>query len=366
MSPRNLILTSLLVVLASAAWTAPVEDAEEADLTEEAENDLSEENEGDDDSAKKEGHPGADQSAAGSSGDRAAAGTSGGTTDTSADYDSRSNADEQRQTNGRGEAYGTATGVSHAVFLSGGQMSFQGGASQAEYKGTEETPEHRFPFRPPGEDSLTEPDVFGRAEGGETASEPSPSTAVPESARRDTPLSSSPSSQQASRDRSQENGNGRPTQPPDKDGASAGPYPLDAVRLQPTAASIRPNGPTPPHAVADLSASTPEMTRRSVYGTEKLALMPGRLVVGAPALTATADTPTWGAETVTVAADSLLSEPTGTSLNPSGGPASREPPEAGLARRRPDLSSAGGFSPAYGSRSQGPEAAENGDADDTC
>ncbi|XP_057684518.1 uncharacterized protein LOC130910896 isoform X5 [Corythoichthys intestinalis] len=307
MSPRNLILTSLLVVLASAAWTAPVEDAEEADLTEEAENDLSEENEGDDDSAKKEGHPGADQSAAGSSGDRAAAGTSGGTTDTSADYDSRSNADEQRQTNGRGEAYGTATGVSHAVFLSGGQMSFQGGASQAEYKGTEETPEHRFPFRPPG------------------------------------------------RDRSQENGNGRPTQPPDKDGASAGPYPLDAVRLQPTAASIRPNGPTPPHAVADLSASTPEMTRRSVYGTEKLALMPGRLVVGAPALTATADTPTWGAETVTVAADSLLSEPTGTSLNPSGGPASREPPEAGLARRRPDLSSAGGFSPAYGSRSQGPE-----------
>ncbi|XP_054619387.1 uncharacterized protein si:ch211-80h18.1 isoform X5 [Dunckerocampus dactyliophorus] len=69
MSPWNLILLSLLLVLVPPVLTAPVEEREEAELTEEVEGEQSEEDEDDDDSTK-EGPPGAHQTAGGASGIR--------------------------------------------------------------------------------------------------------------------------------------------------------------------------------------------------------------------------------------------------------------------------------------------------------
>ncbi|XP_077447410.1 uncharacterized protein LOC144067474 [Stigmatopora argus] len=367
MSPRNLILMSLLTVLVTAARTAPVEEAEEGDLTEEAENDLSEENEDDDESAKKAGPPGAHQSTAGStgggpdapsahdvSGDRGAAGPSRGTADTSADYDSHSNgehnrrggggatpldfneryasAEEQKQMNGRGGAQGTAgrgeaTGVSHALFLPGGHMSLEGGASQVEYtapcsQGTEETLEHRFPLQL-GEESLTEPDVLGHVDE-EAASELPPTSAAPEIDSQDSSPSSLPLSQQAGRDWSQENGNGRQTQFVDKNGVTAGRPSLDAGDLPATVPGTERNGLTA--TPADLSTLAPETTHQDVFAT-----VSSSVTLGQPAgddMAPSTATLTWHAKAVTAATDSLFSEATGTSLNSSGGPASREPPEA--------------------------------------
>ncbi|XP_061616181.1 uncharacterized protein si:ch211-80h18.1 isoform X4 [Phyllopteryx taeniolatus] len=228
MSPWNLILMSSLVVLVTAAVTAPVEEREEAELTGEAEGDrsegvdLSEEDEDDDDSTKKEGPPRAHQSAAGASGPKpdvssvpdvsggeeasVAAGQSDGTMDASADSDTEdahSNANRQELSNGRGRAEEPIGAV----------MSFEGGASHLEYTG------ERTLTDSTDEESLIESDVIRQPEG-ERASDQSPSTAIAEHAHEDS-SSSSFSSQQAGGDWSRANGNGRQTQLLDKDGVTA-------------------------------------------------------------------------------------------------------------------------------------------------
>ncbi|XP_077600153.1 uncharacterized protein LOC144215194 [Stigmatopora nigra] len=321
MSPRNLILMSLLSVLVAAARTAPVEEAEEGDFTEEAENDLSEENEDDDESAKKAGgRPDAHQSTAGStgggldapsaqdvSGDRGAAAPSRGTADTSA-------AEEQKQMNGRGGVQGTAgegeaTGVSHALFLPGSHMSLEGGASQVENTGTEETQEHRFPFQP-GEESLTEIDVLGHVDE-EAASEPSPTSAVPEIDSQDSSPSSLPLSQQAGRDWSQENGNGRQTQFVDKVGATAGQYSLDAGDLPATVPGTERNGLTATATAADLSTLAPETTHQDVLATVAVSSSVTLGQTSGDELAASTATLTWHAKTATAATDSRKSSYSG-------------------------------------------------------
>nr|XP_049607801.1 uncharacterized protein si:ch211-80h18.1 isoform X2 [Syngnathus scovelli] len=302
MSPWNLILTSLLIVLVTAAWTAPVEEREEVEPSEEADGEQSEEDEDDDDSTKKEGPAGAHQSAtwgasgvrphpdvSGAQGAPVAAGESGGHADTSTDsdaVDTRLNADGEKPLNGVGgdkDVTGTLT-------------SLEGAAFHPEYA---------------DEERSTESDVTERQ--GERASDRWLGTPATERAHRDD-LTSSPSSS------SHHAGNGRQTRPLDQDGVTAQPG-QPSVELHTQQLSER----TRPAATAPVLLSTlpQEMSRPQEHSTESSVL-----VRTGPAGSAFADTlPSvtfddagtlaWRTEAVTMATHSLFSEPTGTSLDSS-------------------------------------------------
>ncbi|XP_061680945.1 serine-rich adhesin for platelets-like [Syngnathoides biaculeatus] len=326
---------SALVVLVTTAVTAPVEERQEAELTGEAEGDrsegidLSEEDEDDDDSTKKEaGPPRAHQSAAGASAGAkpdvssvfdiggaqeasAPAGQSDGRMDATADSDveeTHSNANRQELSNGRG-------GAEEPI---GAEMSFEGGASPQEYTGEQTLTDST------DEESLTESEVISQP--GERASDQSPSTTISGYAREDSSSSSFSSSQ--AEDWSQANGNGRQTPLLDNDGVTArltffsGP-PTDVTENKRTA--------TPP--VLQLSTSAEDVTRPYMDGT---------------------GTATWRTDAVTMATNSVFSEPTGTPLDSSGRQESNETQKADSVTEQ------------YRSWGQDPEGAENVELEDTC
>ncbi|XP_051926129.1 uncharacterized protein LOC127603670 isoform X2 [Hippocampus zosterae] len=361
---RNLIRMSLLAVLVTAAWTAPAEEREEeAELTEEAEGERSEED---------EGSPGAHQSAAAeASGVRAEASSLpdvGGAREASAaaghaDGDASADSDAvDAHSNGERLSDKTATvtcdppnpfAYAHERCASahrekpsdaaggdagaaGRPTSLEGGASDPDYAGTAEG---RFPLGLPGEatwteatdeESLSDSDVINQAAGGH-ASDPSPSTAGADRTHRDLlPFWMSASSQQAGKDRSQAHGNGRQTQPADKDGVTAQPTSFGeppADRLPWAAAGTERTRPSATAPVLRLSTRAQDVSRRHADGT--VSPVSTEPAGAASASTLLSGTRMWRTDTVTVATESLFSEPTGTSLVSSGGRASEEPREAG-------------------------------------
>ncbi|XP_037120053.1 uncharacterized protein si:ch211-80h18.1 isoform X2 [Syngnathus acus] len=324
MSPWNLILTSLLIVLVTAAWTAPVEEREEVEPSEEADGEQSEED---------EGPAGAHQSAtwgasgvrphpdvSGAQGAPVAAGESGGHADTSTDsdaVDTRLNADGEKPLNGVGgdkDVTGTLT-------------SLEGAAFHPEYA---------------DEERSTESDVTERQ--GERASDRWLGTPATERAHRDDLTSSSSSS-------SHHAGNGRQTRPLDQDGVTAQPG-QPSVELHTQQLSER----TRPAATAPVLLSTlpQETSRPQEHSTESSVLVRTGPAGGAFADTLPSGTLAWRTEAVTMATHSLFSEPTGTSLDSSGGRVSEDPHKAGSVTEQYD---------AWG---QGPEAAENVELEETC
>ncbi|XP_061123580.1 uncharacterized protein si:ch211-80h18.1 isoform X5 [Syngnathus typhle] len=308
MSAWNLILTSLLIVLVTAAWTAPVEEREEVEPSEEADGEQSEEDEDDDDSTKKEGPAGAHQSAtwgasgvrphpdvSGAQGAPVAAGESGGHADTSTDsdaVDTRLNVDGEKPLNG----------VGGDKDVTGTLISLEGAAFHPEYA---------------DEERSTESDVTERQ--GERASD-------------------------------RWLGNGRQTRPLDQDGVTAQPgQPSVELHTQQLSERTRPAATAPVH----LSTLPQETSRPQEHSTESSVL-----VRTGPAGDAFADTSSgtlaWRTEAVTMATHSLFSEPTGTSLDSSGGRVSEDPHKAGSVTEQYD---------AWG---QGPEAAENVELEETC
>ncbi|KAM9776265.1 uncharacterized protein ACBT44_001360 isoform 4-T4 [Syngnathus typhle] len=228
MSAWNLILTSLLIVLVTAAWTAPVEEREEVEPSEEADGEQSEEDEDDDDSTKKEGPAGAHQSAtwgasgvrphpdvSGAQGAPVAAGESGGHADTSTDsdaVDTRLNVDGEKPLNG----------VGGDKDVTGTLISLEGAAFHPEYT---------------DEERSTESDVTERQ--GERASD-------------------------------RWLGNGRQTRPLDQDGVTAQPgQPSVELHTQQLSERTRPAATAPVH----LSTLPQETSRPQEHSTESSVLV---------------------------------------------------------------------------------------------
>nr|XP_057902478.1 uncharacterized protein LOC131101404 isoform X5 [Doryrhamphus excisus] len=320
MSPRNLILVSLLVVLVPPVSAAPMEEHEEAEPTEEVEGEQSEEEEDDDDSTKEvqetqaafipptppsspAGPPGAPQTAGGASGmrphvpstvhgsgwqDGAAGGHSDGSTGSSGGsdaVDSYSNGNGQKLLNGRGGAEGQ-TGV---------LMSLEGGASPLEHAGTVEAHLHHFLLDLLGR-TPTSMDATGSLMDARAISQSpsSPHSSHDQStARQDSSSFSSPAQQTAG------------SQLMDTDGVSARPASFrdlhaHSVPWAPTGTTVLPRGSTI-NAFLHLWTASVSRHRDSTITGSSPVVTRTELADGDLAHTPHSGTHTWRTDTVTMA-----------------------------------------------------------------
>ncbi|XP_054619384.1 uncharacterized protein si:ch211-80h18.1 isoform X2 [Dunckerocampus dactyliophorus] len=327
MSPWNLILLSLLLVLVPPVLTAPVEEREEAELTEEVEGEQSEEDEDDDDSTK-EGPPGAHQTAGGASGIRphvssivhvsgwqeaVAGGRSDGTT---------------------GVSGGTMEPHVHQFLL-----DLLGGAETSDADIAGHTTD---PTMIDSTGSLINSDVISQWKGHQSLS--SPVSDHTHSSTRQESSSSSSHTEQAGSEWFHTNGYGRQTQLKDMDGvttrlASLRDLHTHSLPWAPTAGTMELA--THFHSDSTVTGSSPV-----VMHTE-----PADRDLTHPLHSGTQ---TWHADTVTRATATMFSEATGTPLHSSA------------AQVTGDFHKAGSVTEQYNPSGQGPEASENVELEDTC